>query len=115
MQLHRVLPLLMILGTSLPSGLAAANSPAPADPTRVWDVTLLYRDDAAWRAAKEHIAAELPKIKNYQGRLGENAATLREAMDFIYGLRKDFDRMAVYTSLKRDANTRDSGALELNQ
>ena len=105
----------MILGTSLPSGLAAANPPAPADPTSVWDVTLLYRDDAAWRAAKEHIAAELPKIKNYQGRLGENAATLREAMDFIYGLRKDFDRMAVYTSLKRDANTRDSGALELNQ
>ena len=115
MQLHRVLPLLMILGTSLPSGLAAANPPAPADPTSVWDVTLLYRDDAAWRAAKEHIAAELPKIKNYQGRLGENAATLREAMDFIYGLRKGFDRMAVYTSLKRDANTRDSGALELNQ
>ena len=105
----------MILGTSLPSGLAAANPPPPADPTSVWDLTLLYKDDAAWRAAKEHIAAELPKIKNYQGRLGENAATLREAMDFIYGLRKDFDRMAVYTSLKRDANTRDSGALELNQ
>jgi oligoendopeptidase F len=105
----------MILGIALPSGLAAANPPAPAPSPSVWDLTLLYRDDAAWHAAKDHVAAELPKIKNYQGRLGESAATLREAMDFIYGLRKDLDRIAVYTSLKRDANTRDSGALELNQ
>ena len=115
MQLHRVLPLFMILGLSLPSGLAAANPSAPADPASVWDLTLLFPDDAACRAAKDHVAAEIPKIKNYQGRLGESAATLREAMDLIYGLRKDFDRMAVYTSLKRDANTRDSGALELDQ
>jgi oligoendopeptidase F len=105
----------MILGFSLPSGLAAANPSAPADPASVWDLTLLFPDDAACRAAKDHVAAEIPKIKNYQGRLGESAATLREAMDLIYGLRKDFDRMAVYTSLKRDANTRDSGALELDQ
>jgi oligoendopeptidase F len=105
----------MILGLSLPSGLAAANPSAPADPASVWDLTLLFPDDAACRAAKDHVAAEIPKIKNYQGRLGESAATLREAMDLIYGLRKDFDRMAVYTSLKRDANTRDSGALELDQ
>ena len=115
MQLHRVLPLFMILGLSLPSGLAAANPSAPADPASVWDLTLLFPDDAACRAAKDHVAAEIPKIKNSQGRLGESAATLREAMDLIYGLRKDFDRMAVYTSLKRDANTRDSGALELDQ
>ena len=115
MQPHRVLPFFMILGLSLPSGLAAANPSAPADPASVWDLTLLFPDDAACRAAKDHVAAEIPKIKNYQGRLGESAATLREAMDLIYGLRKDFDRMAVYTSLKRDANTRDSGALELDQ
>jgi oligoendopeptidase F len=105
----------MILGIALPSGLAAANPPAPAPSPNAWDLTLLYRDDAAWRAAKDRVAAELPKIKNYQGRLGESAATLREAMDLVYGLRKDLDRIAVYTSLKRDANTRDSGALELNQ
>jgi oligoendopeptidase F len=102
----------MLLSAPLP---AAEPPPAPADPSAVWDLTLLYKDDAAWRAAKDHIAAELPKIKNYEGRLGQSAATLREAMDFINGLHKEFDRMAVYTSLKRDANTRDSAALELNQ
>ena len=94
---------------------AAGPAQHPADPSATWDLGLLYRDDAAWRAAKDHIAAEIPKIKAYEGRLGESAARLREAMDFIDGLHKEFDRMAVYTSLKRDVNTRDSGALELNQ
>jgi oligoendopeptidase F len=115
MQLHRLLPVFMTLGLLLPSNLPAVEPPSPADPASVWDLTLLYKDDAAWRAAKDHVAAELPKIKNYQGRLGESAATLREAMDFIDGLHKEFDRMAVYTSLKHDVNTRDTAALELNQ
>jgi oligoendopeptidase F len=115
MQLHRLLPVLMTLGLLLPSHLPAVEPSSHADPASVWDLTLLYQDDAAWRAAKDHVAAELPKIKNYQGRLGESAATLREAMDFIDGLHKEFDRMAVYTSLKHDVNTRDTAALELNQ
>jgi len=106
----------MTLGTLLSAALPAAEPPRhPADPAAVWDLTLLFKDDAAWRAAKEHIAAEIPKIKGYQGRLGESAATLREAMDFIYGLRKGFDQMAVYASLKRDVDTRDSAALDLSQ
>lgn len=105
----------MTLGLLLPSHLPAVEPSSHADPASVWDLTLLYQDDAAWRAAKDHVAAELPKIKNYQGRLGESAATLREAMDFIDGLHKEFDRMAVYTSLKHDVNTRDTAALELNQ
>ena len=106
----------MTLGTLLSAALPAAEPPRhPADPAAVWDLTLLFKDDAAWRAAKEHIAAEIPKIKGYQGRLGESAATLREAMDFIDGLRKGFDQMAVYASLKRDVDTRDSAALDLSQ
>ena len=99
-----------------PRRAASAEPAAPAaNPADVWDLTLLYKDDAAWHAAKDHLAAEIPKIKSYQGRLGESAATLQEAMDLIYGLRKDYDRLAVYSSLKRDVNTRDTAALELNQ
>jgi oligoendopeptidase F len=106
----------MTIGTLFSAALPAAEPPCQsADPASVWDLTALYKDDAAWRAAKDHIAAEIPKIKNYEGHLGDSAAMLRQAMDFTSGLHKEFDRMAVYTSLKRDLNTRDSAALELSQ
>ena len=106
----------MTIGTLFSAALPAAEPPCQsADPASVWDLTALYKDDAAWRAAKDHIAAEIPKIKKYEGHLGDSAAMLRQAMDFTSGLHKEFDRMAVYTSLKRDLNTRDSAALELSQ
>ena len=105
----------MTLGTLLSAALPAAEPAGAVNPADVWDLTLLYKDDAAWHAAKDHVAAEIPKIKNYQGRLGESAATLRESLDFIFGLRKEFSRLSVYASLSRDENTRNSAALERTQ
>jgi oligoendopeptidase F len=103
------------MGTLLAPVLPAAEPAHPVDPANVWDLTLLYKDPAAWQTAKGRIASEIPKIKNYQGKLGESAAALREALDFIYGLRKEFGRLATYASLSRDENTRDAAALERTQ
>ena len=105
----------MTFGTLLSVALPAAEPARTAEPAYVWDLTLLYKDEAAWRAAKDRVAAEIPKIKAYQGRLGESAATLREAMDFRYGLRKEFTRLGVYASLNSDENTRNAAALERTQ
>lgn len=95
--------------------LSGTEPAAPTDPDGQWDLTPLYRDDSAWRAAKDRIAAETPKIRRFGGRLGENAATLLEALNFIHGLRKEFDRLKVYASLRHEGNTRDAAALELDQ
>lgn len=106
----------MTLATFLSAGLPAAEpAAASGDAADTWDLTPLYRDDAVWRDAKSRIAAAIPDIKTYQGRLGENAATLQAAMELIYGLRKDYERLAVYASLKRDVNTRDPAALAMSQ
>lgn len=112
---HRFPALIMTLGTLLSAALPAAEPVGAVNPADVWDLTLLYKDDAAWRSAKDHVATEIPKIKNYQGRLGESAATLRESLDFIFGLRKEFARLSVYASLSRDENTRNATALERTQ
>jgi len=100
--------------------LAAAGpviaGPAPAaDPSSNWDLTPIYPSPAAWKAAKGRLAADLPRIKAYEGRLGQSASTLREAMDLLFGLRKEFNRLSVYASLIRDENTRDTAALERSQ
>lgn len=93
----------------------AAPTASTTDPATIWDLTPLYPDEAAWRAAKDRVAAELPKIKSYEGRLGENAATLREAMDHFYGVLKELKRLYVYAALNSDEDTRDATALERKQ
>ncbi len=87
-------------------------SAPPADPSTAWDLTPLSRDEAAWRAAKDQVAASLPKIKATEGHLGDSAASLRAALDLIYDQRKQLARLDVDASLLSDENTRDPAALE---
>ncbi len=109
------LPLIAALTLGLlASAVPAAPQPA-ADPAANWDLTPLYASTASWQAAKDHLNAEIPKMKAFQGRLGESAATLRQAMDLMFSLKKDFYRLAVYSFLNRDENTRDTPSLERAQ
>ena len=94
----------------------AAASPATAsDPAAVWDLTPLYRDEAAWRSAKEQLAASIPKIKEFEGKLGANAASLFGAMDYIHQLSQQLNRLDVYSSLRVDVDTRNAANLERSQ
>ncbi len=115
-----ILPLLSVTLSS--SALAAASAPAPAapapaaaDPAATWDLSMIYPTPAAWQAAKDKLAADIPKIKAYEGHLGDSAASLRAAMDLVYGLRKEYSRLETYASLNRDENTRVGPALERSQ
>lgn len=92
---------------------AAAQS--KNDPAYVWDLSLVYKDEAAFQAAKAALAAEIPKLLRFQGHLGDSAATLQEAMDTVYGMRKQLARLSSYASQKLDENLKDAGALERNQ
>lgn len=98
------------------SATASAADTAPAtDPANTWDLTPLYADEAAWRSAKDRVAADLPQIKQFEGRLGESPATLLAAMNLLQRLREEFIRLSVYASLVLDENTRNAAALERTQ
>jgi oligoendopeptidase F len=73
-----------------------------------WNVADIYPDDAAWRAAKEKIAADIPQLRQYQGKLGTSPATLADALDRAYALNKELSRTYTYASLLADQDTRDS-------
>lgn len=94
---------------------ATAPAPAATDPAYVWDLTLLYADDAAFTAAKAKLTADLPKLQAYRGRLGESAATLRQAMDLLTDLQLQYIRLGSYASLASDENLRNAPAMERNQ
>jgi oligoendopeptidase F len=73
-----------------------------------WNLADLYPSDAAWRAAKEAFAAELPSIGKFKGRLMSSPSTLADGLDTLYAKDKEFSRLASYASLLADQDTRDS-------
>jgi oligoendopeptidase F len=73
-----------------------------------WNLADLYPNEVAWRAAKDKLSAEIPQIKQFEGRLVSSASTLADALDREYALDKALSRLDVYASLLADQDTRDS-------
>ena len=71
-----------------------------------WDLTDIYPSTAAWRAQKETISAEFPKVRTFQGKLGSSAQTLADALELTTGLDKELSRLYVYASMLADEDTR---------
>jgi len=73
-----------------------------------WSLSDLYPSDAAWRAAKEKLAVEMPSLRQFQGKLGASAPTLADTLDRLFVIDKELSRLFVYASLQADQDTRDS-------
>jgi oligoendopeptidase F len=80
-----------------------------------WNLTDLYRDAAAWRTAKDKLAADLPQLGQFKGRLTSSAAVLADALDKQYALDKEVSHLYVYASLLADQDTRDSAHQGMRQ
>ncbi len=72
-----------------------------------WNLAEIYPSEAAWRAAKDKLAADLPQLHQYQGKLASAAATLAEALDTQAVFSKELSRLYTYASLLADQDTRD--------
>jgi oligoendopeptidase F len=72
-----------------------------------WNLADIYPSDAAWRVAKDRLAAEIPKMTRYQGKLVSSPAMLADAMEEGTALDKELSRLFVYVSLLADQDTRD--------
>ena len=97
-----LLALLLAAGTAVSQGRDRSEIPDKYK----WNLADIYPTDQAWREAKEALVAELPKIRVYQGTLGESAETLRRALDQLYALDKELSRLYVYASMRSDQDTR---------
>ncbi len=71
-----------------------------------WDLTPIYASDEAWRAAKERLNAEIPKLRQFQGKLASSAGNLVDALDLQSDLDKELTRLFVYASMHSDEDTR---------
>ena len=71
-----------------------------------WDLTSIYPSDQAWRAAKEKLATELPKLRQFQGTLPSSASRLADALEAQSYFDKELTRLFVYASMSSDQDTR---------
>jgi len=94
------------------SGQERERSQVP--PQFTWNLADVYPSDAAWRAAKDKIAAEYPQLRQFEGKL-KTAAALADALDRTYALSKELSRAYTYASLLADQDTRASGPQGMQQ
>jgi oligoendopeptidase F len=80
-----------------------------------WNLADIYPDVAAWRAAKESIVRELPRLRDYEGRLGSSPQALADALDDTFRIDKEIARLSVYAGMLADQDTREAGPQGMQQ
>ena len=61
-----------------------------------WNLADLYPSDDAWRAAKDKLPPEIPKVAAFKGTLGTSAARLADALDAANAVGKELQKVFVY-------------------
>src|SRR5262245_28573528 len=80
-----------------------------------WNLADIYSDVAAWRAAKDAIVRDLPRLRDYEGRLGSSAQLLADALDETFRIDKEIARLSVYAGMLADQDTREAGPQGMQQ
>ena len=116
--MRTVAMLALLAGAASPA--AAAATGAAQDRSQIpdkykWNLTELFKDEAAWKASRDDLARRIPELARFQGKLGASAASMFEAFDAIWKAQLEAERLYVYASSRADEDTRVSGPLELRQ
>ncbi len=80
-----------------------------------WNLADLYKDEAAWTAAKTDLAKRIPDLARTQGHLGDSAAKLLEALTAVMGVQQELGKLYPYASMLSDQDSRVSRSLEMRQ
>jgi len=110
--LPRLAGLLTALALAAP---AAAKDRSEIPEKYRWNLADLFPSEAAWVAAREKASARVSGLAAHQGKLGQSAASLRAALDEMYGARLDLERLYVYAASLADEDTRTARPRELRQ
>jgi len=80
------------------------------DPKYTWNAESVFASPEAWSAEAESIIADIPSVKAFQGKLGENAATLADALEAIAALIVRAERLYMYAGFSYSVDTADQKA-----
>jgi oligoendopeptidase F len=80
-----------------------------------WDLGDIFRNEAAWRAAKDKLSADIQTLGSFKGKLTASPVALADALDRIYNTSQELGRIYSYASLLADQDTRISANQGLRQ
>jgi len=75
-----------------------------------WNIADILADEAAFDATVAEVEEMLPKLKAYQGRLGENPEVLADALDLYNEIQKAGEDAVVWANQRQHTDTRDQTA-----
>ena len=84
----------------------APGGATAADPRYVWDLSTIFRDDAAWEAERQALLAEAPKLAALREGFGRDAAGLRVALDQLSAVNQRLRRLWTYASALASTDNR---------
>jgi oligoendopeptidase F len=100
-------------GNDVGTGRGLSRDEVPLAET--WDLTDVFVDDAAWRQAKDAVAARIPALAQLETRFGRSPADMLAVLTAIDEVGQDVDRVWLYATLRADQDTRDAEAQALVQ
>jgi len=80
-----------------------------------WKTSDLFASEEAWLRAKDEIAARIPKLAEFQGRLGQSADAFYTALATRMDLDRAYYQLRIYATLRKDEDARLSRPTELAQ
>jgi oligoendopeptidase F len=80
-----------------------------------WNTADLFASEDAWYQAKDAVAARVPKLADFQGRLGESADVFYTALSSMIAVDQDLTKLRVYSGMRGDEDTRLAKPMEMNQ
>jgi len=80
-----------------------------------WDLSVLFKNKAAWQTKKKEVESKIPEFKNFKGRLGKSADMLYKCLDFDSKISIDMAWLSSYASKLSDEDTRQAGPMAMTQ
>ncbi|MBL7968098.1 MAG: oligoendopeptidase F [Prolixibacteraceae bacterium] len=80
---------------------------AEIDAKYKWDLTGLFPNDEAWRAALNALTPKLDEVEKFKGTLTKSPENLLKALDYSTSISKEATLLFLYPSMNSDLDTRD--------
>ena len=75
-----------------------------------WDLDSLFASDEEWQAAFEEARDRLDDLRAYEGRLTEDAKTVRDCLETYEQVMRTVANVGAYARMRKDEDTRDDDA-----